>query len=315
MDSFKNNPIKSFHNTINYIDSNDCIELLRENYEEDVIFNFNFNINIADKNIHEQCSEQKFDIMIFNRYHNNINSYISNFIEYIMFILRYQAFGGTSIIKIDYIFHKPVIDLLYLISSLFEKVYIIKPNASNITTFEKYIVCKNFNVINEQKLETYKNNYNKLNNFIKNSNNKNITSILDIEIPYYFINKLDDINIVIGQQQLEALDEIINIFKNKNKYEKIENIKQTNIQKSVSWCEKFKIPYNRFQEKTNIFLPIIKNNNEYIMNDKKNIIEDIEDIFFLPNTEYTEYTEGNEYLQNIEDNEDNEDTDYAEETY
>jgi hypothetical protein len=33
-------------------------------------------------------------------------------------------------------------------------------------------------------------------------------------------------------------------------------IKKTNIQKSVAWCEKYKIPCNKFSEKTNIFLPL-----------------------------------------------------------
>lgn len=94
-------------------------------------------------------------------------------------------------------------------------------------------------------------------------NNKNIVSIIDYEIPCYFVNKIDDINIIIGQQQLESLDQIINIIKNKNKEERIETIKKSNIQKSVSWCEKLKIPYNRFSEKTNIFLPIIKENKDY----------------------------------------------------
>ena len=65
-------------------------------------------------------------------------------------------------------------------------------------------------------------------------------------------------NITIGQQQLEALNQIIGILKNKNKYDKIETIKKSNIQKSVNWCEKYKIPCNKFTEKINIFLPIIK---------------------------------------------------------
>jgi hypothetical protein len=93
--------------------------------------------------------------------------------------------------------------------------------------------------------------------FIKKINNKNITQLLNFNLPYYFKNKIDDINIIIGQQQLEALDQIITIYKNKNKDEKIETIKKSNIQKSVSWCEKYKIPCNKFTEKINIFLPII----------------------------------------------------------
>ena len=275
LDSFKSKSIKSLHISSNFNDTNYCIEMLRENFIDDVFFNF----NEINEEINKTINNSKIDIMIFNIVHTNINSYIINLIKTVMLILRFQSFSGTSIIKIEYIFHKPIIDLLYLLCSLFDKVYIIKPNSSNITTYEKYIVCKNFNIINDDKLEIYKSNYHKLNNFIQQLNNKNIKSIIDIEIPYYFINKLDDINIIIGQQQLESLDQIINIFKNKNKEDKIENIKKTNIQKSVSWCEKFKIPCNKFTDKTNIFLPIIKETKETIKINNENIfIEGIEDI-------------------------------------
>ena len=174
-----------------------------------------------------------------------------------MTIFRNQKNEGVTIIKINNIFYKPIIDILYLLTSMYEKVYIIKPNTSNITTFDKYIVCKNF-IYNDNKITHYKSNYYKLLNFLKRLENNYITSIIDFELPYYFITKLDDMNITIGQQQLEALNQIIGILKNKNKYDKIEIIKKSNIQKSVNWCEKYKIPCNKFTEKINIFLPIIK---------------------------------------------------------
>ena len=79
-----------------------------------------------------------------------------------------------------------------------------------------------------------------------------------LNLPYYFTTKINDINNSIGQQQLEALNLIINILKNKNIDDKIELLQKSNIQKSVAWCEKYKIPCNKFFEKTNIFLPIIK---------------------------------------------------------
>jgi hypothetical protein len=138
-------------------------------------------------------------------------------------------------------------------------VYIIKPNASSILSFNKYIVCKNF-ILNENKKEIYKNYFFKLAQFIsiylQNNKNKNILSIIDYEMPAFFINKIDDINIIIGQQQLESNYQLINVLKNKNKEEKIENFKKSNIQKCAIWCEKFKIPYNIFSEKVNIFLPL-----------------------------------------------------------
>jgi hypothetical protein len=65
-------------------------------------------------------------------------------------------------------------------------------------------------------------------------------------------------NIIVGQQQLESLNLAINLLKNKNKDDKIELLKKSHIQKAVLWCEKYKIPCNKFSDKINIFLPIIK---------------------------------------------------------
>ena len=258
-DLYMNKSIKTLHVSLTCEDSNECLQMVRENYADDSFLNFSDN----NEEMYKAISNSKFDFMFFNKPQTDINLYIIKLIEFVMTILRYQANGGTTIIKIDSVFHKPIVDLIYLLSSLFEKVYIIKPNTNNITTFEKYIVCKNYNVIYDTKLEIHKSNYYKLQGFIKNLNNRNIVSIIDYEIPCYFVNKIDDINIIIGQQQLESLDQIINIIKNKNKEERVETIKKSNIQKSVSWCEKLKIPYNRFSEKTNIFLPIIKENKDY----------------------------------------------------
>ena len=292
-----NKSIKSLHVSSCCEDSNECIQMIRENYDEDIFLNFTNN----DEEMYKVINNSKIDFIFFNKPQTEINLYIIKLIEFVMTILRYQSTGGTSIIKIDYIFHKPIVDLIYLLSSLFEKVYIIKPNTSNITTFEKYIVCKNFNLVDETKLEIHKSNYYKLQNFIRklNNSNSNIVSIIDFEIPCYFSNKIDDINITIGQQQLESLDQIINILKNKNKDEKIETIKKSNIQKSVSWCEKLKIPYNKFSEKTNIFLPIIKGIKEI-----NKVIDEVEN-----DAEYeVEYVENDaeyelEYVENDAENE------------
>ena len=278
-DLYMNKPIKTLHVSLTCEDSCECVQMVRETYEDDSFLNFNDN----NEEMYKAIINLKFDFMFFNKPQADINLYIIKLIEFVMTILRYQANGGTTVIKIDSVFHKPIVDLIYLLSSLFEKVYIIKPNTNNVTTFEKYIVCKNYNVICDTKLELHKSNYYKLQGFIKNLNKKNIVSIIDYEIPCYFVNKIDDINVIIGQQQLESLDQIINIIKNKNKDERIETIKKSNIQKSVSWCEKLKIPYNRFSEKTNIFLPIIKENK-----DGDKIIEKEEDNDSKDNTDNNE---------------------------
>lgn len=246
-ESYKSSSIKSLHISPNYNDSIDCFEILRENYQD---------ISIAFKNDNIDTfiiDDTKLDFIF---YETDPDNYFLTIIEILTIILKNQSYAGTTIIKIGELFHKPVIDALYFLTSLYEKVYICKPNTNNITSFDKYIVCKNF-IHNEDSNLYLKLNYLKLVVFTKKLYNKNITQILDFNLPAYFKNKIDDLNIIIGQQQLEALDQIVTLYKNKNKDDKIEVIKKSNIQKSVTWCEKHKIPCNKFTEKINIFLPII----------------------------------------------------------
>jgi hypothetical protein len=255
LDSFYNKSIRSIHISENYIDSNKCIEFLRENVNDE-----NTNFEDITEEIYNTTNDKRYDFIFYeikNTEFKNLNCYTLNVIQVLMILLKYQSNNGTCLIKINNIFHKPIIDILYILSSIYEKVYIIKPTTSNIMSFDKYIVCKNF-ILNENKKEIYKNYYFKLAQIINIylQNNNNISSIVDCEIPLYFINKIDDINIIIGQQQLESIDQVIITLKNKNKEDKIENIKKSNIQKSVTWCEKFKIPHNKFSEKVNIFLPL-----------------------------------------------------------
>jgi hypothetical protein len=249
---YKSQSIKSLHLTRNNNDTIECFEMLRENYNDDIVCYDDINEDII-----KSIGDTKFHFLFLETKNENINKYIISFIEITMVILRNQIQGGNCIIKINDIFYKPIIDILYLLSSLYDKTYVLKPNTSNVTSFEKYIVCKGFQV-NEEKNTNLRLNYFRLLVFLKKFEGKNIDSILDYEVPYYFTMKLDDINIIIGQQQIESLDLLINILKNKNKDDKIESLKKTNIQKSVAWCEKYKIPCNKFSEKTNIFLPINK---------------------------------------------------------
>jgi hypothetical protein len=255
-ESYQNDNIKSLHITNNNNDIIECFETLRENFNDELVF-----YNDINENLFKTLGDSKFNFLFFES-NNNINSneYFISLIKFIIIILRNQESEGSCVIKIDSIFHKIEVDILYILSSLYDKVYILKPNTSNITTFEKYIICKNFQV-NDSKINSFRYNYYKLVIFLKKLEGKNIISILDLNIPYYFITKINDMNIIIGQQQLESLDLIINILKNKNKEDKIEIIKRNNIQKSVNWCEKHKIPCNKFTEKINMFFPINKEQN------------------------------------------------------
>jgi len=182
---------------------------------------------------------------------NSINFFyfeyeMNNLIIILTRILTFQSSGGTCIIKIDDLFNKLVLDILFILCGLYDKVYIIKPNTSNIISNDRYIVCKQFN-LNSQLYETYNNN-------LVSLKCSKLVSLFKHDLPIYFLNKIADSNIIIGHQQIEGIDHILSIFKSKHKNDKIEALKKNNIQKCIQWCEKYKIPYNTITGKINIFL-------------------------------------------------------------
>jgi hypothetical protein len=253
------NKINVAHLTYNYSSTNYLLNMFREDNEDNIIsedFNYTKLYNLFIKNVYNY----KLDLMICEFHpddYNDTKKYISNMVLVLLIIIKYQINHGTCIIKIDNILYKAVIDIIYVLSSIYDKIYLVKPTICKITKGDRYLICRGFNndfliqsnlLVNiEEKLIS------KLNNDELISE-KYIYSILDNELPYYLLNKLEESNMVIGQQQLEAYDLIINIFKNKNREEKIEHIKRMHIQKCVQWCEKNQLPHNKFIDKINIFL-------------------------------------------------------------
>ena len=145
-----------------------------------------------------------------------------------------------------------MVDMLFIFSCVYEKVFIIKPSMSKITKGERYIVCKNRN----EKMVSMNSLVSQFQEKIEKCLNEelNVHSLISNQIPYHFMNKIEESNAVIGQQQLESYDLIINIFKNKNKDDKIEALKRNHIQKCIQWCERNQLPHNKFTDKINIFL-------------------------------------------------------------
>jgi hypothetical protein len=256
LDVFKCDILNSLIIGNNYEDSLECLEMMRENYNNDKFFcYYEYNTDL-----HNWIKNNRFNFIIYeiNNNTDNINNYIIKFIETLIIITSNLIENGIVIIKIDNLFYKPVLDIIYIFSSLFEKTYIIKPNTSCISNLDKYIILKSFIVKKNDYI--LMNNYNTiLKNFLdsyKTITCLNIQSIINFDLPYYFLNKIDDINLIMGQQQLELFEQVINILLSKNKEDKIESLKKYNIQKCVQWCEKFKIPCNKFSDKINIFLPV-----------------------------------------------------------
>jgi len=183
----------------------------------------------------------------------------------IIYAVTMQKKGGHFILKIFDIFSKLTVDALYLLSCLYSEVYVTKPHTSRLANSEKYIVCRNFLLDDSSDL------YNAFcNEFSKLDTQDDIQSILNIEHDYYFLNKIEEINVVLGQRQLENIITTLNIISNRNNYDKIDIMKKTHIQKSISWCEKHDISCVKLYSSNNIFLSNIYDDGTPISFSKQN---------------------------------------------
>lgn len=153
------------------------------------------------------------------------------------YALIMQKYKGHFFLKIFDSFSLNIIQLLYILNNLYEKVYIVKPNTSRYANSERYIVCKYFKLTDSKQLF-----YPLLNNISQIKNYQYITSIYDEKLNYYFLIKMEEINAVIGQQQIEYINSTIELIENQDE-EKISKLVKVNIQKCINWCIKYKIPY------------------------------------------------------------------------
>ena len=261
LESFFNINIKTLHCGSNNSSTIECMNIFREN-NNDVNYDINYDANdgfkpsIFDTELLSNIELNKINFLYFEineAFENDVNKYTYNFIIILYFIFNYQSNNGVCVIKLNSLVYKPILDIVYLLTNIYEKVHINKPNISSAFSDERFIICKNF--LNYSKKDIILKQLKTIMNDFENKQKK-IISLIDKELPYYFLNKIEESNIIIGQQQLEHFDSLINIIKNKNKNDKIETLKRNNIQKCILWCEKNKIPYNKLIDKLNIFLPV-----------------------------------------------------------
>jgi len=154
---------------------------------------------------------------------NTIIENIYDFIEILNLIKNFQELKGDIVIKIKNTNENIYINIIYILSIIYNKIIILKPNSGNIFTFERYVVCKKYN--RNLNLDTVIKDI-ELNQSVSNSN-----------IPLFFLNKLDECNTIMGQQQLDCILFMHQCNYNKDKHEKIENLYRKINHKVLNWLE------------------------------------------------------------------------------
>ena len=151
----------------------------------------------------------------------------------ILYALCMQKQGGCFILKIFDVFMQHTIDMIALLASMYEKVYITKPNTSRSANSEKYVVCKGFLYASSYKFfPILQQSFRKVlacndgtmviapksvksgsrsgsqdeHNMPIPSKHRYITRIFNnLPINYFFMNRLEECNIILGQNQIENI--------------------------------------------------------------------------------------------------------------
>tara|TARA_B110000305_G_C19388840_1_gene613700 strand:- start:614 stop:1582 length:969 start_codon:yes stop_codon:yes gene_type:complete len=185
---------------------------------------------------------------------------IQQFIDILNIINFYQTNKGDTIIKLENTYENKYVNMIYILSILYDKITILKPNSGNIFKFERYISCKGFNkIVNIDKI-------------IQDIEINDSISISNI--PLFFMNKIEECNTIMGQQQLDCILFMHQCNYNKDKFEKIENLYKKINHKVINWLEYNNIKKLKNNQRT-YSIDSTNNNNEVesILND---IIEEIE---------------------------------------
>ena len=189
----------------------------------------------------------------------------------IAYAIATQKQGGSFVIKVFDTVKDASIDILFILASVYEQIFFIKPHTSRQANSERYVVCKNFQLADSKNLVISM--YHVIQAF---SEGQVPTRFLTIPIPYLFISSLQEINAIFGQGQIECIAQTLNLITS-SPYDRIENLKKAHITKCTNWCSKFKMPYNKINISANIFLAGRNSNNDDDDDEKENDEENDEE--------------------------------------
>ena len=154
--------------------------------------------------------------------------------------------GGCFVCKVFDLFSYTMVQILFIISSFFEEVYIYKPETSRPANSEKYLVCMFYEDCLDNELKNCLLEIIKLWNE-KNEDLKDDESLIfkNIKVSNSFIKNLDKYNEQYMETQIYYLQNTIKLAEHKIEKDKYYEIIQNQVNNAVDWCKKYGIEINK----------------------------------------------------------------------
>lgn len=185
---------------------------------------------------HIKTTNIKYDLIYCDTFDNE--NKLDNEITYsklnlikILYSLTIQNKKGTFILKLYDMVRYSTIEMIYLLSCCYNNITFYKPLIMDVVTSEKYIICQDFKDETIDFMKIYINTCDIIHT------NHYIERIFTFDMSYIFIDKVIEINSILGQIQIESIKNIIHLILSDN-ISKLDSIKLYNHKKCIEWCQK-----------------------------------------------------------------------------
>jgi len=150
----------------------------------------------------------EFGLMFFDI--SSCDSYSQDLFCALFVVLMATSNGGFAVVKMTTMTLQLELDIIYVLNHVFDKAFLLKPDSSNPVSNDKYIVCKHFLKKRSATIIS------QIVPLIESSMKKHIGKLLCHSLPSTFLTKIEEINVIIGQKQMDALSQLINSTKHKS---------------------------------------------------------------------------------------------------
>ena len=191
----------------------------------------------------------------------------------IIMALEIQAKGGHFVCKFYESFTNVTSKFLSILSSFYNKVYIVKPLMSRSSNSEKYAVCMDFKDPKDKEK-----NINKLSDIIEKMNDKH--NLVDLFSEYSISDEMKagliKINTDIANKQFMVINKMITFIEKQNyRGDTYTEAREAQIKASKYWIDTFFPETKEFEKKRkdiiNLTTDLLKNNQESVNNMMKKL--------------------------------------------
>ena len=173
----------------------------------------------------------KIDIAFCHASSDNEHENGKALLDQLLTVLVLQKQKGACIVKIGDTYTQLSLDIIAFLSHFYEKTYIMKPSVCDLTTCDKYIVCKNF-LYDQVSEEVFK-----MHSLLRSHPEKfYIYRLFQKELPLFISGKMEEINSIFGQPRLEYIHQLLSSQPEPTTHN---NDNRANKQKCLDWCGKY----------------------------------------------------------------------------